>query len=268
MKKLFSKSSMALAIVIVVWTNSLLAANLANYFRVWQGFKRPDLSSEEFLTSFPTFMKETVDLYQDQALVNYIVVIPPESKPEYIPDELALVSLTSKEDYDRIRATPEGRKYSARHWDFFDRANSKSADPLVNYDLDHPVNLIHNRSYDMIGTSIDWATGYNAVFIGIRKDGLDSTQFLSRLKQHVELAKAVMVPKGLRGYIIIANELYEIAYLNWDSKESHDRAVQTQEGQDVFADAADFMDVLMYTEAVPFAAGSPIRPGQAYSTLQ
>lgn len=254
---------MILGVSMPIW-----AANTADYFRVWQGFMRADLTREQFLSNFPPFMKETVDLYQGQALVNYIVVLPPSDRPNYIPDEFALVALTSKQNYERIRATPEGQKYLAHHWDFFDKSISKSADPLVNYELDRPTNLVHNRSYDMIGKSIDWALGYNTVFIGTRKTDLDGTQFLNHLKKHIELTKAVMTPKGLQGYILIANEQYEIAYLNWDSKESHDHAGQTQEGQDVFSDAKTFMDILMYTQAVPFVAGSPIQPGQAYSTLQ
>ena len=270
MKTKFKNVSTLLIIAMAVWANFALAEDeyTATYFRVWQGFKHPELTSEEFLTSFPPFMEETVDLYQEEALVNYIVIIPPAEKPDYIPDELALVALTSKEDYDRIRATPEGKDYSARHWVFFDKSNSKSADPLINYYKDLPEELIHNQSYDMIGEPIDWAIGYNAVFMGTRKNELDATQFLARLKDHVELAADVMVPMGLRGYIIIANEQYEIAYLNWESKESHDETGQTEEGKALFRDASEFMDVLMYKEAIPFVAGDPIQSDQAYSTLQ
>ncbi len=240
----------------------------ANYFRVWQGFKHPDLTSEQFVATFPPFMKETVTIYGGRALINYIVVIPPADKPAYVPDEFALVALTSKQDYELIRATPEGQNYLARHWIFFDKSKSKSADPLVNYEKDHPASLAHNTSYDMISNPMNWATGYNAVFIGTRKSGLDATQFLTRLKSHVELTKSVMVPMGLNGYIFIANEQYEIAYLNWESKEKHDQAGQTPEAQAAFKDAEEFMDVLLYTQAVPFQAGSPIQPGKAYSTLQ
>lgn len=120
----------------------------------------------------------------------------------------------------------------------------------------------------MIGEDIDWATGVNFVYIGTRKSDQLPHQFLERLKSHVELAKSVMNPKGLRGYIIIANENYEVAYLNWTSQAAHDSALQSQDGQMVFQDAGEFMDPLMYEPARAFEAGQPISQGAAYSTLQ
>lgn len=238
----------------------------AAYFRVWQGFQKTELTPDQFLNELPTFMKDTVDLYQQRALNNYIVIIPPAHKPSFIPDELALVALNSKATYELIRNTPEGQKYSARHWDVFNKNNSKSA-TLINYTLDNPVNLIHNTAYDMIGNQINWAQGYNTVFIGIKKSELTSASFLQRLQNHVELAKSVMTPKGLLGYIVIANENYEVAYLNWESKQAHELARESQDGQAVFIDAGQIMDVLMYEEAIAIEAGQTVTPGHAYSTF-
>jgi hypothetical protein len=242
------------------------AVESAGYFRAWQGFAKPGLTSEQFLAELPSFMKETVELYRERALNNYIVVLPPQNKPAYIPDELALVALNSKENYDAIRATPEGQAYSARHWDVFNKENSKSATP-VDYGATKPSALEHNQAYDMVGAPINWARGVTYVFIGTKKAGLSSKYFLQELQKHVELAKEVMAPKGLLGYIVISNELYEIAYINWESKEAHDSAGQSESGQGVFADAKRIMDVLMYQEAVPFAAGAPVELNKAYSTI-
>ena len=240
----------------------------ATYFRAWQGFKKAELTNSQFADGLPSFMRDTVDIYKGRALNNYIVIIPPENKPDYIPDELALVALTSKQGYQDIRATAEGQRYADRHWDIFDKSVSKSADPMVDYAKEKPSVLIHNQSYDIIGKPIDWAHGYNAVFIGTRKADLSTENFLAHLKTHVDLAKSVMMPKGLRGYIVIANENYEIAYLNWSSKAAHDQAVQSIGGKQVFGDAGSFMDVLMYQEAVPFEAGQEVSPNHAYSTIQ
>lgn len=239
----------------------------AAYFRVWQGFQKTELTSVQFLNELPSFMKDTVDLYQERALNNYIVIIPPAHKPSFIPDELALVALNTKENYEALRSTPEGQKYSARHWDVFNKNTSKSA-AFVNYALDKPANLIHNVAYDMMGNEINWAAGFNTVFIGIKKSELSSVQFLQSLQKHIELAKLVMMPKGLLGYIVIANENYEIAYLNWKSKQAHEQASQSIDAQAVFADAAQIMDTLMYEEAIATQAGQTVTPGSAYSTLQ
>ena len=205
-----------LAMIFLGVTVNAQTIDKAAYFRVWQGFQKPELTSEQFLNELPSFMKNTVDLYQERALNNYIVVIPPTNRPAFIPDELALVTLHSKEIYEAIRATPEGQKYSARHWDVFNKSNSKSA-AFIDYSKVNPEELIHNTAYDVIGNQINWARGFNAVFIGIKKSELSSAQFLHKLQSHIELAKSTMQPKGLLGYIIIANDNYEIAYLNWES---------------------------------------------------
>lgn len=257
-----------MALLVSLASQASQATDKANYFRVWQGFQKSDLSKQEFMGELPSFMKETVDLYKDRALNNYIVAIPPSSAPSYVPHELALVALTSEEDYRQIRQTPEGQKYSARHWDVFDRATSQSAKTFIDYNTEKPQHLTNNWAYDMFGKSIDWAKGANFVFVGTRKKGLSDTDYLDRLKKHIELARDVMGPKGLKGYIVIANKDYEIAFLNWNSKKAHDLAVESKGGQQVFGDAGEFMDVQMYEQAKPFAAGSPVTPGAAYSTLQ
>lgn len=246
---------------------SVQAVETAGYFRIWQGFSKPTLTSEQFLNELPSFMRETVELYRERALNNYIVVIPPANKPAFIPDELALVALNSKENYDAIRSTPAGQAYSNRHWDVFNKDNSKSA-AMINYKLQKPASLTHNTAYDMLGNEINWARGYNTVFIGIKKQGLSSAEFLQHLQKHIEQARSVMEPKGLLGYIVIANDQYEVAYLNWDSKDAHDLAAQSSGGEAVFADAQKIMDILMYQEACAFQAGRAVSAGQAYSTLQ
>jgi hypothetical protein len=239
----------------------------AGYFRVWQGFHKIELSNADFLGSLASFMKATVDIYKERALNNYIVIIPPATKPSFIPDELALVALNSKENYDLIRATPEGKAYSAHHWDIFERTNSQSA-PLINYCSERPDSLISQTAYDVLGAPTDWSSGYNTVFIGTKKSSLSSTEFLKRLQRHIENAKAVMAPKGLKGYIVIANENYEVAYLNWESKQAHDSAGLSDGGRAVFAEANEIMDVLMYQQAKSFNAGEAVSAGEAYSNLQ
>ncbi|MDZ4662225.1 MAG: hypothetical protein SGJ18_11470 [Pseudomonadota bacterium] len=267
--KNLKKITLALTLALAVGlSQSTHAKDSAQYFRVWQGFKKVELSYPQFISELPLFMRDTVDIYRDRVLNNYLVIVPPENKPDFIPDELALVALTSKQGYQEIRASDEGLRYAERHWDVFEKGVSKSADPMVDYSKDKPKSLLHNQSYDIIGKPIDWTRGYNAVFIGIRKSGLSSDSYLARLKTHIDLAKTVMLPKGLRGYIVIANENYEIAYLNWSSKKAHDQAGQSDGGKKVFSDAGTIMDILMYQEAVPFEAGLEVSPNHAYSTIQ
>ncbi|MES2767565.1 MAG: hypothetical protein V4596_00345 [Bdellovibrionota bacterium] len=213
-------------------------------------------------------MKDTLDLYgTKKALNNYLVIIPPKEKPSYVPDEFALVGLSSEQTYREIRATPAGENYSAKHWDIFDKETSSSAKTFIDYSKQPPQNLTHNAAYDMLGEPIDWSSGYNRVYIGLRKDHLDSQNFLLRLKNHIESVKNQLGTQGLKGYIVLANENYEVAYMNWTSKEDFDKAQSSSDFKIITEDAQQFMDNLMYAEAIDHNAGEPISYGMAYSTL-
>jgi len=242
-------------------------APLAEYFRVWQGFQNAQMTSDQFLGELPSFMRDTVELYgKAQALNQYLVVIPPKNKPDFIPDELALVALTSESAYQTVRATPEGKRYSERHWDIFEKGKSQSAKRLVNYFAEKPAQLEPSVAYSILPPALNWNDGFSLVYIGTRKNDITAAQYLARLKSHIELASRKMGPQGLRGYIVIANEDYEVAYLNWPSQEAHDRAVASLSGKAVFGDASEFMDTLMYEPAFDLVAGEAVDYGRFYKT--
>ena len=251
-----------LSLLTAVLLSACVHAREGSYYRAWQGFSKT--TSQEMLQVLPSFMTQTIDLYaKNQALSNYLVIVPPANSPAFIPHELALVALTEEADYRRIRQTEEGQAYSAAHWDVFNRENSMSA-PMLNFDDVIEAALASNTAYNVFGKPIDWSKGVNYIFIGLRKDTFTPTQFLQRLKQHVAQAKSVMGPKGMRGYIVIANENYEIAYMNWESSEARELAAQTAEAQEVFADARDLMTVLMSQPTKAYQNGDTVTYGEAY----
>lgn len=251
-----------LVLVIAILTNACVHAREGSYYRAWQGFSKT--TSQEMMPALPSFMTQTIDLYsKNQALSNYLVILPPANSPAYIPHELALVALTEEADYRRIRQTEEGQAYSAAHWDVFDRGTSSSATMLNFRDVTDAA-LTSNTAYNVFGNPIDWSKGVNFIFIGIRKDKFTTGQFLRRLKAHVSQASSVMGPKGMRGYIVIANDNYEIAYMNWESAEAREQASKTAEAQAVFADARDLMNVLMSQPTKAYQPGSPVTYGEAY----
>jgi hypothetical protein len=226
----------------------------ATYYRAWQGFMKAGLGQDQFVTEFPSFMQRTVDLYKGD-LNNYIVVIPPATKPSYIPDEFALVALRDEASYRAHRATPEGVQYGEDHWTYFDKTTSKSA---TNTNV-LSAELVSGTAYDLSGGPVDWSRGHTLFFLGTRKSGVSTTEFLARLREHVALASSVLKPQGMTGYIVIANDNYEAAFINWESKEAMERAFAQASGQNIGADARTFMDVMMWNEVTtlkgPLATG-------------
>jgi len=236
----------------------------ATYFRVWQGFKRPDLNAAGFDGKLPGFMKTTVDFYQERGINNYLVAVPPSGMPSFVPDEFALVAMQSEEAYTAARSTPEGQAYGAKHWELFDQQTSKSA-PYVKFSDARPSTLVSNTSYDVIGEPIDWSAGYTAFYLGLRKSELSVADFLTGLSKHIQFVSSTLGPIGLKGYIIIANDNYEIAYMNWSSKEASAAAFASEKGKAVAADAGKILDMQMFQGAEKF--GSDTKPGSFYTTF-
>lgn len=242
---------------LVLFSHIVMAADQSGYYRVWQGFKKPELSAETFNQALPAFMQSTVSLYDD-SLNNYLVAITPANKPAFVPDEIALIGIRSEAEYLSIRKTPAGQAYGESHWQIFDKSNSKS----VAYSTLVPEVLENNVAYDVAARAVDWRKGHTTFFIGTRKPGVSSQEFLKRLSAHVIAAQAVL---ALNGYIIVANENYEIAFMNWPSKEKMAALFSTKGGQALQKDAASFMDTLQWNEVQIFDQKS-VTPGESYTT--
>lgn len=234
-------------------------AERASYYRVWQGFKRADLSGEAFASSLPSFMQSTVQLYGRSALNQYVVVIPPAEKPVVVPDEFALIALSDEAAYQNIRGTSEGRAYGESHWKIFERSNSKSAFMVVGL----PDALKSGIAYDLTDGALDWSKGVTYFYLGTRKESISPSQFLTRLRAHVAMTSRVLTPVGMRGYIVIADDNYEAAYMNWESAAAMTKAfAKGGVGEPIGADSRTFMDSLMWTEALPFS--TVVKPSTVY----
>ena len=238
-------------------------AMTARYFRVWQGFKKPGMSDQDFRARLPEFMSATVTLYHGRGLDNYLVAVPPAGHPAFIPDEFALVAFDSEKSYQAVRATPAGQAYGEKHWEIFDKQVSKST-PFLAYAEPLPSTLVPNTSYDVIGTPIDWAGGYTVFYLGLRKPEISAEQFLRDLAVHVGFVAGKLTPLGLKGYIIIANPDYEVAYMNWSSKRAMDFAFTQEAGKSVSADGAKILNRLMFQGATK--PGTTVPPGSFFTT--
>lgn len=226
------------------------SAQTVDYFRLWQGFKAPSLNDELFLKELPSFMNETVDLYgrQNQILNSYLVVIPPQDKPSFVPDEFALVVLDSEDKYKAIRQTESGKKYSDRHWGVFDRQNSMSAREVFEWEKQIPETLTSGSAHWILGKGQDWSKGYTTVFLGSRRSEITESDFLNRMHGILLTTKQTMQPMGLMAYVVLITKDYEIAFFNWESKDLHDKAAWSEEGLNNYYQSHFLLKRLMYTE--------------------
>ena len=236
------------------------ASGQAGYYRVWQGFQKPDMTTEAFQQRLPWFMNETRSIYTG-VLNNYIVAIPPAVKPTFIPDEFALVVLESEQDYQNVRATDAGKAYGQAHWQVFNQENSKSAA----YTSQIPDRLQHNQAYDVMGTPIDWNSGTTTFFIGLKKDSITADAYMTWLSRHIKEVAEGLKPYGLKGYVIIANDQYEVAFMNWESTEARNAAFASPVGLHVRSESETYMNLLMFQEAQAFDKNS-VTSDRLYNT--
>lgn len=243
--------------------NSPAQATEATYYRFWQGFKKADLTHAQFLNGLPDFVTKAPSLYANYGLSNYIVLMPPSQKPSFIPDEFALLAFDSEQSYRAARATPEGKQYGDDHWTLFDKNISKSADMLSF--TGGITSLQPNAAYNIIGKPVDLAKGVTFAFVGLRKPEISKPNFLRAMASHVRLVAKTLGPKGLKGYLILATEEYEIAYMVWESQAHADAAFASPEGALVQADANKSLNLLIWKKAASYTGGS-ISDNEVYET--
>lgn len=233
------------------------AAASAPYYRFFRGAKRPDLSPQQLREGLSSvFIPALPEAYADKGALAYLPALPPESKPAEIADEFALVAFQSEAAYRAARQTPEGRRYNDLHWTVFDRERTRTggAVPLAEA-------LAAETPYDVLGKPVDWQSGYSTFYIGLRKAGVTPEDFLKKMREHVAVIRDALAPQGLDGYVMIAGEGYEAAYLHWPSREAADKAFASAGGRAAVATAAPILDNLMFAPTEPFAG--TIQPGQA-----
>lgn len=96
-------------------------------------------------------------------------------------------------------------------------------------------------NYHVYQKIVGWNEGHSTFFLGIRKKGYSKDKFLSHMSRHVRLAKKNLDSIAL-GYFFMATSDYEIAIINWKSKESMTKMFQTDKGKEVAKDGQTFMD--------------------------
>lgn len=252
--------------LLVLWTLSVSAnvSQPAQYYRFWQGFKRSTIERSELNSKLPEFMNLTVSLYEGKGLNNYMVAVPPENKPDFIPDEFALVAFESEEAYKKVKQTPEGQAYTEKHWEIFEKEISKSA-PMENFDP-NMTSVKLGTAYNVFGKPLDLPKSHVMFFVGAKKAGLSVEEFSSEMVKHINFVAERLGPQGLIGYLPLATENYEVAYLVWESAEAAAKAFASPEGIEVRNDADRLLDGVMFESSQSFSGS--VSNGSFYSTIQ
>jgi hypothetical protein len=181
--KTYAKKPLLLTIFVTLLVNFDFA-QAATHIRLWRGFKQDSSTSAEFRFNVASkLVPATVVVGKDKGLVSYMPVFTNNlsSKPNFIPDEVAIIQYTDEAVYKTLAKTPEFSAYGKMHYDegFFIKKNQEgfSSGSLVSTPLPQELNL---------NLEVDSALHYGKVDESWQNDSVDLSILL--LKDNDKLA--------------------------------------------------------------------------------
>jgi hypothetical protein len=176
-------------LIIIILFSLMASSSYASFNRLWIGFKKKDVETALFLNGLnKTFFKDTIEVGKGRGLISYQPYVT--NMNDGIPDELALVIYESEEKYRQIRSTPAGERYSALHWDFFEKEISKST-------VSKPFSgvLEDGQAYELIPQFANWQKGFTHVAIYSRSTLANDNLILAfeNLRQDNEVNNSIIL---------------------------------------------------------------------------
>lgn len=239
------------------------------HIRFWQGFAHPSLSTGEFATALQkTLIPMTTEVGAGRGLVGYLpAVIEQTGKPDFLPDEIALVVYRNQALYDAIKATPEGVHYSAIHFKMEGVSGISGMEPLEGRELfvrddghghksgsavaipvedtpDFDMQSIHfGEAYTPLwpenplwGNSPVWQGGATLARVHLRRPGVTDNQYLDSLAHYLKFSAAT---RYTTGHVVRVEKDYVIEYLFGNNEEQIQYALEELDAALVDAEVTD-----------------------------
>jgi hypothetical protein len=186
--------------------------------RVWRGFRLPALMPPDFLTALGTvFIPVTAQLQRLYGLTAYLPTVLPTSKPQHVPDEIALVFYESQQAYTDTSKIVAGRAYSALHKTVFAFPASQSGFPVQ---LGSALNF--DQPYFLFKDSVDWQGGYSQVFAGARPAAVTPAHFAAKLLKFLQSLQKSR-PAGLDGAVCCVSAEWVLYWEHWTSEAASEK---------------------------------------------
>ena len=185
------------------------------YIRFWRGWKLPALSYTDFAATIGNvFVPATVKFGVGQGMVAYLPVLPAETKPSILPDEVALVAYSDEPTYRALMQTPQGRQYGDLHWTYFDRSVSKSLVPVI-----YAGSVEGETAYSIFNTSVDWQQdGVPSFSIFLKGKSASAPDYLKDVKTLADAINIqIMAMNSVKGALVMVAADYVLIYENGKS---------------------------------------------------
>lgn len=209
--------------IIIVSTLLMSIMAHANYFRLWRGEPKKEISYAQFQDGLNSiFVPATENLKHSIArLKSYHPFLLNEamSKSEEIPTEIALVEYESENSYKSFRTSPEGVRYGNLHWDYFNKEKSKSLVPVafIGQEIEFESAYSFTRS-----STLSFASAYTFIQIIKRTESFSDYEWKECIRGHLDFISY----QNVVSVIFLATKDYYVEYTLWNSvndKEESDR---------------------------------------------
>lgn len=187
------KNKISFLIIFAAQMLVFVPASQASFLRFWRGFPKDATALEQFKNDLNViFLPATGALARTSAnLISYHPLLLPQYliESEKLPVEMALVEYASEAEYRAYRETAEGQAYSNLHWDYFEKATSKSTVPS------EFTGALENEKAYLLGKNIEWNHGPTFFYL-----------FKNDAQMAVRLTKELsfMQKSGFKGVVLVA----------------------------------------------------------------
>ena len=148
--------------------------------RVWWGFRRPELSGDQFVSQLGSlFMPATIYVPGTQlgVLSAYMPTVLPQQGAPGVPNEVALVFYKSVDAYNQAMTSLEGRSYQLLHSAIFSipPSSTNGFPPQLSAELKF------DQPYFLYADASDWQKCTVTNLVGTRKSGVSEDSFQAAL---------------------------------------------------------------------------------------
>jgi hypothetical protein len=188
------------------------------YQRFWRGKRLDSLRDWDFFQLVTNnFIPATIKAGSGHGLIAYqpLITLGMGQFPPGFPDEIALVTYSSKDDYDGFRSSDAGKAYQESHWTYFDKqaSGSVAAGPLSN-------RISVGQAYDLFPNFRDWHSGKSRVVIHIKKRNASASEYYAEITSYLSRSKVQDATLQIQGHVVLIDANYWIEYQNSSSPDA------------------------------------------------
>lgn len=215
MRRFFMFNPMILIIVLLTFQS----ANAETHIRFWRGFKQDTSTAIDFKKNVASqLVPATISVGKNKGLVSYMPVFltAETSKPEFLPDEVAIIQYQDEPTYKTLAMTPEFSAYGKMHFEagFFTKKNNSgfSSGSMVSKTITEGTPFDVSKAFAINYGDVDstWKNDLVQLRVIFLKDS--TNEKANCLQSIVTSLQENIHNNSLKGFILAFDPMYLLIY--------------------------------------------------------